>query len=74
MNARFVYQIATIGGLPGNDSFAVEGATCEEWSLREDKADKEVIAIDLATGKVSHRYSHEESEKIANSWRHPIIR
>ncbi len=74
MSTRFVYQIVRIGVLPGNDSFAMEGATCEQWSRLDDKADKEVIAVDIATGKVSHRYPHEESESIARNWRNPTVR
>lgn len=73
MSERFVYQIVRIGSSPGDLCFANEGATCEEWSQLEDKANKEVIAVDLATGKISHRYPHEESEKIASIWRNPTI-
>lgn len=69
-----VYQIVRIGGSPVDECYSEQGAACAEWSLLSDKSDKEVIAVNLATGEVSHRYSPADSERIAQAWRNPKIR
>jgi len=67
------FYIVKIGELPGNRAFKSEGATCGAWSRSDDKDQLEVIAADLLTGKVQHRYSRAESERIAHSFRNPTI-
>jgi hypothetical protein len=71
---QLVYHIVKVGEMPGNDGFPFEGATCAEWSRLADKAEKEVIAVDLATKQVIRRYSADEAEKIAKTWNNPTIR
>jgi len=71
--AQLIYQIVKIGGAPGDNGFPYEGATCEKWSRLEDKAEKEVVAVDLVTGQVTYRYSAAEAEKNATIWRNPKI-
>jgi hypothetical protein len=68
-----VYHIVKIGDPPGNQASDSEGATCYAWSLMRGKDEMEVIAADLVTGEVTHRYSHTESEKAANTFRDPKI-
>jgi hypothetical protein len=68
------YHIVKIGGLPGNQASDSEGATCDQWSRLDNKDQLEVVAADLVTGEVKHRYSHGESERIAHSFRNPMIR
>ncbi|MGA2370104.1 MAG: hypothetical protein ACLPPV_03670 [Candidatus Korobacteraceae bacterium] len=72
--AQLIYHIVKIGEAPGNDGYPYERATCAEWSSLEDKAEKEVIAVDLATKQVMRRYSAAEAEQIANNWRNPEVR
>ncbi len=74
MRAVIAYHIVKIGELPGNQASDSEEATCYAWSLRHDKDQMEVIAADLVTGKVTHRYSAVESEKAANLFRAPKVR
>jgi|HubBroStandDraft_3_1064219.scaffolds.fasta_scaffold02151_2 hypothetical protein len=71
--AQLIYYIVRIGEAPGDNGFPFEGATCTEWSRLEDKAEKEVIAVDLVTGRVTNRYPAAEAEKIANIWRNSKI-
>ena len=68
-----VYHIVKIGDPPGNQVSDNEGATCYAWSLMQGKDKMEVIAADLLTGEVKHRYSPAESEKVAHDFRAPKI-
>jgi hypothetical protein len=68
------YHIVKIGELPGNQASDSEGATCYAWSLMRGNDQMEVVAADLATGEVEHRYAHAESERIASIYRNPKIR
>ena len=69
-----VYQIVKIGAQPGNESSSNEGATCAAWAESEDRQNIEVIAIDLSTGAITHRYTPAESERVARLFRNPNIR
>lgn len=70
MADMLTYQIVKIGDLPGDETtFSSEGGTCAEWSQLNDKAEKEVVAIDLTTGAVRRRYPPSESERIALDFR-----
>lgn len=68
------YHIVRIGDPPGSQSAANRGGTCAAWSDSKDKANIEVIEVDLATGNVLHRFTPAEAEKIAYEFRHPRIR
>jgi hypothetical protein len=68
-----VYHIVKIGDPPGNQASDSEGATCYAWSLMRGKDEMEVVAADLVTGEITHRYSPEESEMAASTFRHPKI-
>jgi hypothetical protein len=68
------YCIVEIGAAPETDQVnAILGATCEEWSQLPDKAQKEVVAIEIHSNIV-RRYSYNESEALAYKFRHPKIR
>ena len=68
------YCIVEIGSVPQTDRLNTNlGATCEEWSQLPDKAQKEVVAIEIH-GSIIHRYSSNESEALAYKFRHPEIR
>jgi hypothetical protein len=68
------YHIVKIGEPTGNQASDSEGATCYAWSLMRSKDQMEVVAADLVTGEVTHRYSQTESERAANNFRDPKIR
>ncbi len=68
-----VYHIVKIGDTPGNQASDGEGATCYAWWLMQGKERMEVVAADLLTGEVTHRYSPAESEKVAHIFRAPRI-
>jgi hypothetical protein len=67
------YHIVKIGGQPANDGSPSEGATCAAWAESTEKQSAEVIAADLTTGEVKHRYAPSESQRIAQSFRNPRI-
>ena len=64
-----IFHIVKIGEPPGNQASDSEGATCYAWSLMQGKDQREVVATDLATGEVEHRYTHAEAERIASIYR-----
>ena len=67
------YHIVRIGGPPGNQGNENEGATCAAWAESADKLSTEVIAVDLTTGEITHRYMTAEAERIARTFRNPRI-
>ena len=73
MRNMIAYHIVKIGEEPGNQASDSEAATCYEWSLMKGRDRMEVVAADLLTGEVTHRYSDLESEKAANLFRDPKL-
>jgi hypothetical protein len=59
------------GDLPGNDGSATRGAVCARWAESPDKANTEVVEVDLS-GNVIRRFSQAESESIAHKFDNPI--
>jgi hypothetical protein len=74
VSSVIVYHIVKIGEPPGNQASDSEDATCYAWSLMRGKDQMEVVAADLLTGEVTHRYSQVESERAASIFRDPRIR
>jgi hypothetical protein len=67
------YHIVKIGGPSANQASDSEEATCYAWSLMWNKDRMEVVAADLFTGEITHRYSATESEKVASIFRDPKV-
>ena len=68
-----VYHIVKRGDPPGIQAASSRGGTCAAWCDSHDKANTEVIEVDLATGEVLHRFTPDEANKLAYEFRHPRL-
>jgi hypothetical protein len=66
------YQIVKIGDPPSPWNLTTKRG--KQGGTRAAKNQTAVIEVDLASGKVLHRFSFSEAERIAEEFRHPRVR